>query len=311
MTGQVTPRGAGRWFAWLGGALVVVAALWTLRGQWRTAADVVSTLDIAWGSVVASGAIVIAAYCILIVTWRECVADAGALLPIGESARIWFVSNLARYIPGALWQMGALAVLAKQQGASASAATSAALVLTVVNTLCGLALVLTLGNSLAAAPVTPWLLVLASAAGLAALRWVAPRVVRWLAERTGRELRLPALSARMFLVAIVGSVVSWLAYGLAFKIFVGGIMPGVELSFVAAIAIYAGAYLAGFLSLGPPAGIGVADGALVWLLSTGGIATPGEAVVISALTRLWRTALEIAPGFIYLGIQRSRGSRIP
>ena len=311
MTEKVATRGAGRWLAWLGGALVVVAALWTLRGQWRTAADVASTLDIAWGTVLASGAIVLAAYFILIVTWRECVADAGAPLPLGESARIWFVSNLARYIPGALWQMGALAVLAKQQGASASAATSAALVLTVVNTLCGVAVVLTLGNSLAAAPVTPWLAVLAGVAGLAALRWIAPHLVRWLAERTGRALQLPTLSGRMFVAAIVGSMLSWLAYGVAFKLFVAGLMPGVDLSIAAAIAIYAGSYLAGFLSLGPPAGIGVADGALVWLLSSGGIATPGEAVVISALTRLWRTALEIAPGLIYLALQRSRGSRIP
>lgn len=311
MTERVATRGAGRWIAWLGGALVVAAALWTLRGQWRTAAEVAGTLDIAWGPVIASGAVVLAAYLILIVTWRECVADAGAPLPLGESARIWFVSNLARYIPGALWQMGALAVLARQQGASASAATSAALVLTVVNTLCGLAVVLTLGNSLAATPVTPWLPVLAGVAGLAALRWVAPHLVRWLAERTGKALRLPALGTRMFAAAIAGSVLSWLAYGVAFKLFVAGILPSVELSIAAAIAIYAGSYLAGFLSLGPPAGLGVADGALVWLLSSGGIATPGEAIVISVLTRLWRTALEIAPGLLYLALQRSRGSRIP
>lgn len=311
MTESVARSRAGRWLAWLGGALVVGAALWTLRGQWRTAADVAGTLDIAWAAVIASGAIVLAAYFILIVTWRECVADTGAPLPLGESARIWFVSNLARYIPGALWQMGALAVLARQQGVSASAATSAALVLTVVNTLCGLAVVLTFGNSLVATPVTPWLPVLAGLGGLAALRWIAPHVVGWLAERTGRELRLPALSARMFLAAIVGSVLSWLAYGVAFKLFVAGTMPGVELSVAAAIAIYAGSYLAGFLSLGPPAGIGVADGALVWLLSAAGIATPGEAVVIAALTRLWRTALEIAPGLAYLARQRSRGNRIP
>ena len=311
MTERAAWRGAGRWLAWLAGGLVVAAALWTVRGQWRTAAEVASTLDIAWLTVCAASAVVLGAYFILIATWRECVADAGSRIPLGESARIWFVSNLARYIPGALWQMGALAVLAKQQGASATAATSAALVLTVVNTLCGLALVLTLGNSLAAAPVTPWLPVLAAIAGLAALRWVAPHVVRWLAKRTGREVQLPSLSTRMFVAAIGGSVFSWLAYGFAFKLFVAGTMPGVELSIAAAIAIYAGSYLAGFLSLGPPAGIGVADGALVWLLTAGGIATPGEAVVISALTRLWRTALEIAPGLVYLGLQRSRGNRIP
>jgi len=311
VTEAVATRRMGRWLAWFGGALVVVAALFTLRGQWRTAADVAGSLDVAWATVIASGAIVLAAYGILVLTWRECVADAGAPLGIGESARIWFVSNLARYIPGALWQMGALAVLARQQGASASAATSAALVLTVVNTLCGIAVVLGFGNALVEAPVTPWLPVLAGLAGLAALRWVAPSLVRWIAKRTGRELRLPALSTRMLAAAIIGSVLSWIAYGIAFKLFVAGTLPGVDLPVTAAIAIYAGSYLAGFLSLGPPAGIGVADGALVWLLSAGGIATPAEAVVISALTRLWRTVLEIAPGLVYLALQRSRGSRIP
>lgn len=304
-------RGAGRWLAWLGGALVVVAALWTLRGQWRTAAEVAGTLDVSWGLVFASSAIVLGAYAVLIVTWRACVEDAGAPLSLGDSARIWFVSNLARYIPGALWQMGALAVLAKQQGASASAATSAALVLTVVNTLCGLAVVLAFGNTLAVAPVTPWIPVMLGIAGLAALRWLAPPMVQWLAARTGRELRLPALGARMLAAATVGSVVSWIAYGIAFQLFVAATMPAIALGFAAAIAIYAASYLAGFLSLGPPAGIGVADGALVWLLTAGNIASPAEAVVISALTRLWRTALEIAPGLVLLGLQRSRGSRIP
>lgn len=304
-------RGAGRWFAWLGGALIVLAALWTLRGQWRTAADVAGALDVSWGLVLGASAIVLGAYGALILTWRACVADAGAPLPLGDSARIWFVSNLARYIPGALWQMGALAVLAKQQGASASAATSAALVLTVVNTLCGLAIVVAFGDSLVATPVTPWIPVLLGIAGLAALRWLAPPVVQWLAGRTGRELRLPALSVRMLGAATAGSVVSWIAYGLAFKLFVAATMPSITLGVAAAVAIYAGSYLAGFLSLGPPAGIGVADGALIWLLTAGHIATPAEAVVISALTRLWRTALEIAPGLVFLGLQRSRGSRIP
>ena len=307
-------RGAGRWlawFAWFGGALIGAAALWTLRGQWRAASVLAGTLDIEWGLVIVSGAIVLGAYGILVVTWRACVADTGASLPLSESARIWFVSNLARYIPGALWQMGALAALARHQGTSATAATSAALVLTVVHTLSGLAVVLVFGNALASAPVPTWLPVLVGVAGLAALRWVAPPVVRWIGARTGRALRLPALSARLLGVTTVGSVLSWLAYGAAFKLFVAGTLPGVDLSFAAAIAIYAASYLAGFLSLGPPAGIGVADGALVALLSAGGMATPGEAIVISVLTRLWRTTLEIAPGLAFLALQPSRGSRIP
>ena len=305
-------RRPGRLLAWLGGAVVVAAALWTLRGQWSAAAAVAATVRPAWGLMILASAIVLAAYGVLILTWRATVADAGAPLSVADSARIWFVSNLARYLPGALWQMGALAVLAKQRGASASAATSAALVLTVINTLCGLGVALAFGGELAGpAPVTPWIPILLGIAGLAALRWVAPPLVGWLARRTGRTLQLPRLSSGAIAIAVVGSVVSWLAYGLAFRLVVAGTVPDVQLTAGAAIAIYGASYLAGFLSLGPPAGLGVADGAMIWLLTAGGIATPAQAVVISAITRLWRTVLEIAPGFVALAVQRSRGSRIP
>jgi hypothetical protein len=55
----------------------------------------------------------------------------------------------------------------------------------------------------------------------------------------------------------------------------------------------------------------VADSAMIWLLTASGTASAGEAAVIAAITRLWRTALEIAPGLVFLALQRSRGSRIP
>lgn len=311
MTGGAAKPRTGRILAWVGGAVVVAAALWTLKGQWSAAVEVASTVRPLWGPILAASALVLVGYGVLIVTWRACVADAGSPLGVAESARIWFVSNLARYIPGALWQMGALAVLAKQQGASASAATSAALVLTVVNTLCGLAIAVTFGGSLAGAPTVPWASVALGIAGLAALRWLAPPVVKWLAARTGRTIALPAMSLGALAIAMVGSVSSWLLYGAAFDFLVAGTVPEVSLTIGSAIAIYVASYLAGFLSLGPPAGIGVADGAMVFLLSAGGIATPAQAVVISVITRLWRTALEIAPGLVFLGLQRSRGSRIP
>lgn len=304
-------RRYGRVLAWVGGAVVVAAALWTLRGQWSAAVAVAGTVHPDWAPVLVASAIVLAAYGVLILTWRRTVTDAGTALSVGDSANIWFVSNLARYIPGALWQMGALAVLAKQRGASASAATSAAVVLTVVNTLCGLAIAIAFGSELSATPIVPWIPVAFGVAGLAALRWLAPPLVARLAARTGIDFKLPRLSDRALLIAIAGSAASWIAYGVAFDLIVAGTVPEVRLSLSAAIAIYCASYLAGFLSLGPPAGLGVADGAMIWLLTAGGIAAPAQAVVIAAITRLWRTALEIAPGLVALAVQRTRGSRIP
>jgi hypothetical protein len=298
-------------FAWLGGIAIVALALWTLRGQWRDATTLAASLRPAWGGVAWSSAIVLLAYGVLIWTWRECLRDAGTRLGTADAVRLWFVSNLARYIPGAFWQVGALALLARQVGASATAATSAAIALTVVNTLCGVILVVVLGAGLLGgwrfSPLQPLVAIVA----LVLLRWAGPRSIAFIAARTGRTVQLPALGPRMLAASIGGSAVSWLLYGLAFQQLVSAILPGVDLQLQSAVAIYTAAYLAGFLSLGPPAGLGVADGALVALLVSTGSATAGEAAVIATVTRLWRTVLEVLPGLGLLAIQASRGKRIP
>ena len=40
----------------------------------------------------------------------------GASLPLVDAARIWFLSNTVRYIPGSFWQPLTMVVLAKERG---------------------------------------------------------------------------------------------------------------------------------------------------------------------------------------------------
>lgn len=304
-------RPAWRAAGWIAGIGIVGLALWALRGEWQAARDALLALRPNWGLMALSAAVVLAAYAVLIWTWRECLRDSAASIPFDEAARIWFVSNLARYIPGALWQIGALAVLARQYGTSASAATSAAVVLTVLNTLCGLVIVLALGAEVAADFTVPWLGVVAAVLALAAIRWAAPPLFRWLAANSRWNIRVPAVSGRMLAASIGGSALAWVTYGVAFKILLSAAFPAIEITWSAAIAVYVGSYLAGFLSLGPPAGLGVAEGAMVYLLVANGNADPGVAAAVAAVTRLWRTLLEILPGLVLLPGQASRGNRMP
>ena len=144
---------------------------------------------------------------------------------------------------------------------------------------------------------------------LAALRWGAPPLLRQLERSTRWTVRLPAVSARMLGASIGGSAVAWLAYGIAFKLLVDAAFPAIGIGWSAAIAIYTASYLAGFLSLGPPAGIGVAEGAMIYLLTTNGIADAGVAAALAAVTRIWRTVLEVLPGLALLVVLPSRGPR--
>lgn len=305
------PSRMWRLLGWLAGVAVVALALWALRGEWQAARDALLGVRIDWPALGASALVVVAAYLVLVWTWRECLKDTGSAIPFRDAVRIWFVSNLARYVPGALWQMGALAVLAREQGTPASAATSAALVLTVLNTLAGLALVLALGAPVVAAAPVPWVGVIAAIASLALLRWAVPPLVRRLAASSRWNLRLPTVSARMVVSAVAGSALAWVAYGVAFKILLMAAFPSIEIGWTDAIVVYVAAYLAGFLSLGPPAGIGVAEGAMVYLLMLNGVAEPGVAAAVAAVTRLWRTVLEVAPGLLLLPAQVSRAKRMP
>ena len=66
------------------------------------------------------------------------------------------------------------------------------------------------------------------------------------------------------------------------------------------IALFTLSYLAGFLALIAPGGIGVREGVLAGLLLSTGTTTVAEATWIVVASRLWLTVLEIVPGGLLL-----------
>ncbi|NJD18764.1 MAG: hypothetical protein FIA95_05710, partial [Gemmatimonadetes bacterium] len=50
----------------------------------------------------------------------------GQRLPLGEAMGVFMAANLGRYLPGKVWQIAGLAILAKQRGIPAATATAAA-----------------------------------------------------------------------------------------------------------------------------------------------------------------------------------------
>jgi cbb3-type cytochrome oxidase subunit 3 len=89
----------------------------------------------AWGLLALSGFVVLISYAVLIETWRRTVEAWGAQIAWTSAARIWFVSNLGKYVPGKVWQIGAMSLLAEQSGVPAVAAVGSSLVVNLVNLL--------------------------------------------------------------------------------------------------------------------------------------------------------------------------------
>jgi hypothetical protein len=254
---------------------------------------------------------------VLIQTWRSIVSTWDRLLPFAEAVRIWTVSNLGRYIPGKLWQIAAMGVLAQRAGASAVAATGSAVLSTVVNIAAGFLVVMVTGWRLLSlpdvgGPAGAVAVILVAVVGLILVPWLTPRALR-LAERViGRPATVGAPPPRAIAYAVVGNVVAWVLYGLAFELLTRGVVGAAPGGLSAYVAVYTLSYLVGYLVLPAPAGVGFREASMITLMPAAGLATAAQAAVLAIASRLLLTLLDILPGLAFLGRDAlRRGSRAP
>ncbi len=247
--------------------------------------------------------------------WKLTLNALGADIGYAQTFRIWFIANLGRYVPGKVWQFVGWFYLCEREGVTKVQTLTSIAVNQVLQNVTGLAwafvvFVLTQGagtTSVAAGTrpggfvTTPaWILVLIPL-GVVALQ---PPVMEWALNRALRLLgREPvAIELRSIdLIRFAGvHLLGWLAYGVAFYLFVNALHP-VPLSLMPTLAgVFAGAYVVGFVSLLTPGGLGVREGALTYLL--GFYLPPQVAIVVALLSRLWITAAELVGTGIALWI---------
>lgn len=294
---------------WVLTAVVILAAVYTLRHQVPNIGRVLRDLHPAWRYVFASAGLVLATYALLVETWRRVLGRLGGHLGFVHACRAWFVSSLARYIPGSLWQIGALGVLGKQYGVRPTVTAASALLMTILNVLTGMIVFAATGTRSVALGGRG---IIAAALGVAALALAplaAPRLSRIASRILNRDVALPQLTVSAVLIGAAGPAIAWIAYGGAFELLRLGILgPSPNHSaMLDYVAVYTGSYLAGFLSIAPPAGLGIADAAMVALIASFHLATPAQATVLAVVVRLWRTVLELTPGLLWMAFSPARG----
>lgn len=297
-------------------ALVLAGIIWALVAQWRAVEGHRLEARPRWGYVALSGIVFLATHALLVETWRRTLTTWGQRLGFLDAARIWSVSNLGRYVPGKVWQIAMMTVMAREKQVSGVAAAGSALLSTVVNIAAGIAIALATGwravevlsGGRAAAGIV---LVALAIGGLAALPFALPAILRMAARVTGGRFELPPLPRRAIGIAIGGNVLSWLLYGLAFQILVAGVLGVARGTYGSYVAAYASSYVLGYLALIVPGGIGVRDGAMALALPVLGLATQPQALLVAVASRLWLTVLEIAPGLIFLANARARRAAHP
>jgi glycosyltransferase 2 family protein len=286
-------------------AIIVMAARSVIRNweqlktqplDWR--------VEPAW--IFLSAVVVWLMYGVLIVAWRRMLAGWGQRLPGWTAARIWTVSSLGKYIPGKVWAVAGMALMSKEAGIEPWAATGSAIILQILAIGTGAAVAAWSGagvleSSRPGIRFALMALVVASVAGVGLLLW--PPILRKLLRLAGSNpVSGTAPAAGGIVFGIVANLIAWVGYGLSLWLLARGILPGVGLTLLPAIAVFTASYLAGFLALLVPGGLGVREGLFILMLQ--GPIGIGAATALALASRLLLTITEVGAAVPFLVFPR-------
>lgn len=316
-------------------AVVAVAVVYLIRLVVRHSAELGDLrLTIAYGPLLAASLLTLGGYFVNVVVWVASLRWWDAHVRLMSALRIWFLSNLARFIPGVVWQFAGLASMSYSVGLSPVAATGAIL-LQQVGLLCtGLVVALMLAPGFipawsagldqssragrvaqAVAHATldaPAVLRFAVGAAIVILLVIVlPRLLEWAARlwrrMTGKGVALPRLTWQRTAGYLGALTVPWILYGVAFWLFGLALLgPGAP-PLGAAMAAFVTSYVAGIIVVIAPAGLGIRE--VVLYSSLAPVIGARNALVLSVLSRVWLVAVEVVGALVVLALPQPPRSR--
>jgi uncharacterized membrane protein YbhN (UPF0104 family) len=283
--------------------LIAAAGAWFVWSQWPEFAKALSRYrPVEWLWIFAVAPVVTLSG---LAAWRTMTAGFGYPVPWRTGLRVWFLSQIASYLPGTFWYAAGRVLLAARVGVP-PAVTGVVTVLEAVSYLgVGFAL------SLAAAPLLgvpletgPLLtgsavvggLVAAAAAAYAAVPGLRSRAaMRWEQWRTlsgGRPLRPLAAFAGM----LACHTVDWLLSGLCFVLIARAGFDIPPSDWPAVAAAHIAAALGGVLAFLVPMGVGAREIGLVMLLPRVPSLAGADPVALTALALVARVVFTLWDG---------------
>lgn len=281
--------------------LVVLALIArSLARNWAAFQSVHVTLDVKAGWLVASVVVVFLTYAIQIESWRAMLRGWNQHFPYLGAARAWCLALLGRYLPGKVWSVAGLVVLAERAGVRRGPAAISAFAMQAVVLGTGVVIV-GLATPHAASPILLGAAVAGALILIAILAW-RPSAT-WLGRVADSTAPLPPLPLSAVVASSTLMLVSWATFGVAFWMLVRGLLS-TPLTPAAAIGMFALGYVMGIVAVVAPGGIGVRDLALVGFLTP--FLGSGGALAISLASRVQITLTEVgaAGAGLLLGRQR-------
>ena len=238
--------------------------------------------------------------------WVRLYRSTGGTMAPWRGIRAWVVTNLGRYIPGKIWQLGGLTAYVRDQGASAAAALVSVAAFQLVVLLTGVALAIgTMGVHVASGGWAQvgigvlFVAILGTGLHPAAIRFAARRLSGLLGEASvGIRLR-----GRDIWGAAVAMLGAWIVQGIGLLFLLNGLGVPLEAPDPLMLSgIFSGSYVVGYVAVLAPGGIVVREGALTgFLVQFAGLSVGvGAAVAIAA--RVWAVVSELMAAVLVLAI---------
>jgi glycosyltransferase 2 family protein len=227
--------------------------------------------------------------------WQRILFCLGSDLTFWKAYRILQIAQLGKYLPGRLGAVVGQLYLGAQEGVSVSTLFWATGLHWLYNLVSGAVILLPFLSTFAPRWVTVSMTLAVLVASIFVIfpRLILQTVARWvrLADTGKFQLGFLRLSASQNLIIFLSFFFAWTLFGFAFWCFVNALLALPLTSYYQLLSSFCGAWILGAVSFFTPAGIGVREGVMVYLL--GQFLLPSMAVLISVAARLWLTVMEL------------------
>lgn len=283
-------------------AVVLALVARTVASNWYSYRSLEFALVVRPGWLLLSLASLFVVSALQIESWRRILRGWAQSLRFVAGARIWFLANLGRYVPGKVWSVAGMVVLAEQEGVQRWAAAASAVAVQAIGIGTAAALVAA-ATPHAASPVRLAAAVLVAVGTVGLLAWKG--ALTRLGRMVGATTEWRALPAGAVLAGSGLTLLSWCVYGFAFWALGRGLGLPPALPLTDAAGVFALGYILGLLALFAPGGIGVREGVFYVLLTP--YLGSGGALALSVASRLELTVTEAVAGLGALALGRRKG----
>jgi len=245
-------------------------------------------------------------FLIFVKAWQTIIRSLGGDISYPFAFWVMTASQTAKYVPGGVWFALGRVYLAKSEKLTAEKIGVSVIIETGLTFLVGI-LLFFLALSLARPEnLVNYLLLIP--VFLFFILVLYPPVLERLMNIGLKMIRRPPVPIKMRYGSLLGTAVYflglWLAQIVGYFLLINALYPVPLGQFPALVAIYIISWMAGFIIILAPGGLGVREGTMTLLLSS--VVSSALAIGISFLSRVWVTIFEVAIFFTGLIIYRTK-----